>query len=75
LLLLCLASAVASDLAAPLPTLEEWPNDTGRDLHSIPADPRLADATKGDSPLRPGRPAIDRGRDRANIGACKALQT
>ncbi|MBC8876855.1 MAG: right-handed parallel beta-helix repeat-containing protein [Planctomycetes bacterium] len=50
-------------------SLEEWRDRSGRDMHSIFADPQFVDPDKHDFRLRPDSPNIGAGKNGATIGA------
>ena len=58
-----------NDLAFTGATVAEWAANTGRDGHSIEADPLFVDLTAGDFRLAPGSPAIGAGEGGTNMGA------
>ncbi len=49
--------------------LAAWTAATGHDAHTLVADPRLVDPSRGDYSLRPGSPAIDAGSPASGVGA------
>ena len=53
-------------------SLEEWRRRSGKDQHSIFADPKFVDPDKHDFRVRPGSPNISAGKNGATIGALAA---
>jgi len=61
------------EVAVPGNVLGEWQEKSGRDRHSVQADPMFVDLEKGDFRLRPVSPAIGSAQGGGNIGACEAV--
>ena len=55
-------------------TLVEWQQESGKDLHSIFADPMFVDPANNDFRLKPGSPNIGAGENGENIGALGVVE-
>jgi parallel beta-helix repeat protein len=60
---------VGNDLTLVNYALDEWQEETGRDKHSVVADPRFVDAAKHDFRLKPDSPALKLGFRPINVSS------